>query len=273
MSCAVAAADTRAASHLYGQAAALNERCREPFWDHVLLSYAIGAAFDAADFAEAEAAAERASRPADAGSDSWTEPEGLYGLRMFQIRREQGRLDEVAPLLTLLARTGQQALWRPGLALLLVELGRLEEATAHFDAIVGNDYAGISHDDNRLLHLCFTAEVCAALERAVEARWLEAELASVAGRCICLTGSGLRLGPGDRYLGLMRAAQNDVAGARSHLGDALALARRSGSVVWTARVLADLAVVCGDRAAAAESGDLAQRHGLVAVARRMADAR
>ncbi|MGH2688577.1 MAG: hypothetical protein ACRDKW_07200, partial [Actinomycetota bacterium] len=48
--------------------------------------------------------------------------EGLYGLAMFLIRRDQGRLGEVAPLLELVTRAGGgPRLWRPGLAALCAE--------------------------------------------------------------------------------------------------------------------------------------------------------
>jgi hypothetical protein len=49
---------------------------------------------------------------------------GVYGVQMFTIRREQGRLAEVAPLFRrFLDENPQEATWRPGLALIASDLG------------------------------------------------------------------------------------------------------------------------------------------------------
>ena len=54
---------------------------------------------------------------------------GVYGLQMFALRREQGRLGEVAPVLELVApRQVDQPLWRPGLAALYSDLDMLDAA-------------------------------------------------------------------------------------------------------------------------------------------------
>ena len=52
---------------------------------------------------------------------------------MFGVRREQGRLSELAPVTRLLARHGGH--WRPGLAALLVELEMEAEARAELARI------------------------------------------------------------------------------------------------------------------------------------------
>ena len=47
-----------------------------------------------------------------------------YGIQMFGIKREQGRLEELAPVARLLAASNEGgALWRPALGALLAELG------------------------------------------------------------------------------------------------------------------------------------------------------
>jgi hypothetical protein len=267
---AVSLAEADRSAELHRAARALAERCREPFWRHVLLSNTVGYAIDAGDLERAERAAEEASRPVETSLDSWQEPEGLYGLRMFHIRREQGRLAEVAPALRLITRTAApEGLWRAGYALLLVELDRLDDAAEQFDLLARDDFATLPMDDNRFLHVCYAAETCVALGRADAAPALEAELARTAGRIINLIGACLHLGPADRYLGLLRAIQGDVEGATARLDAALDLARRARSPLWVARVLADMAVVLGDATAAREAEALAQQHGLLGVARRL----
>ena len=53
----------------------------------------------------------------------------IYGLQMFTVRREQGRLAELAPVVAyFVLHTPTTATWRPGLALVYGELGRIADA-------------------------------------------------------------------------------------------------------------------------------------------------
>ena len=54
---------------------------------------------------------------------------------MFGIRREQGRLAELAPAVRVLAASDSAAAWRPGLAALMAELGMLQEARRELDRV------------------------------------------------------------------------------------------------------------------------------------------
>jgi hypothetical protein len=50
---------------------------------------------------------------------------GTFGMQMFTLRREQGRLHELAPVVRhFVQRHGAASTWRPGLALIYSELGR-----------------------------------------------------------------------------------------------------------------------------------------------------
>ena len=54
---------------------------------------------------------------------------GTYGLQLFSLRREQGRLAELAPVVRVLAGSGRdQGPWRPGMVAVLAELGMRDEA-------------------------------------------------------------------------------------------------------------------------------------------------
>ncbi len=54
---------------------------------------------------------------------------GIYGIQMFGIRREQGRLAELAPAVRILAgEVDREGPWRPGLVAVLAELGMEDEA-------------------------------------------------------------------------------------------------------------------------------------------------
>ena len=100
---------------------------RQPFTLHVAEHYASTIALCVGRLAEAEAAAQR--------SHEWSRlltgrpASGIYGIQMFGIRREQGRLAELAAVTRVLA--GGERLrgrWRPAFAALLAELGMEEEA-------------------------------------------------------------------------------------------------------------------------------------------------
>jgi hypothetical protein len=71
---------------------------------------------------------------------------GSYGLQMFTILREQGRLHEVAPMLRAASALDVPGVWRPGLAMIYTELGMLDESRIVFDALVLDGFAAVSRD-------------------------------------------------------------------------------------------------------------------------------
>src|SRR5690349_12497550 len=48
--------------------------------------------------------------------------EGIFGMHMFMLRREQGRLHEVAPIVEMFVQDNASSSWKPGLALMYTEL-------------------------------------------------------------------------------------------------------------------------------------------------------
>jgi hypothetical protein len=84
---------------------------------------------------EAEEAAQRSRDWSDllTGRDA----SGVYGIQMFNIRREQGRLAELAPIIRILAGDADRGgPWRPGLVSVLVELGMDAEARRELERVV-----------------------------------------------------------------------------------------------------------------------------------------
>ena len=138
------------------------------FMGHV---YEAVLALAAGRFDEAEAAAERAHVLGDS-SDTLFDA-GVYGLQMFAIRREQGRLAEVLPLMRLLSARADadQQVWRPGLTALYAELGharriatraRCARATRLRRRAPRLGVAGVPHLPRRGVHRLW----CAATTRA-----------------------------------------------------------------------------------------------------------
>ena len=103
------------------------EQTAQPFMLHVAEHYGSAIALCDGRLDEAEARARR--------SHEWSrlltgrDASGVYGIQMFSIRREQGRLAELAPVIRILAGdAAREGPWRPGLAALLAELGMEAEA-------------------------------------------------------------------------------------------------------------------------------------------------
>ena len=170
---------------------------------------------------------------------------GLYGLQMYVLRREQGRLSEVAPLMKLAAASATP-LWKPGLAALYAEIGMLEDAKREFLALAPGGFAAVPRDSVWPACLTFLAEVCTELRSAEHAEVLYEELESFAGFTMMVAFTTC-FGPADRLRGRLAALLGRRVAALEHFRAALDLAERSGSPVWIARVKYDWAVTLGDR--------------------------
>ncbi len=92
------------------------------------------------DFALAERKAEELSQLVE--SAEATLAAGVYGMQMFTIRREQGRLGEVAPLLKrFVDENPEDKAWRPGLMLIASDLGFEAQARRTLAAMAEDGFA------------------------------------------------------------------------------------------------------------------------------------
>ena len=156
------------AGEILGQHRVISERGRFLMYQYMGLVYEAVLALAAGRFGEAEQAAERAH--AVGGSSNIVFDAGVYGLQMFTIRREQGRLAEVLPLMRVLsARHDDQAVWRPGLTVLYAELGMIDESRRELDALVAwrlrvgatrLGLAGVPHVPGRSVHRVQSRGTC-----------------------------------------------------------------------------------------------------------------
>ena len=113
---------------------------RQHLYGLVDVSFACMEATNEGRFADAERFAEEFKRRAETLPDT----AGGYGVQMFTIRREQGRLGDVRPMLELVTHVGQQAAtWRPGLAAAYAEVGLLENASSLLTELVDDDLVAI----------------------------------------------------------------------------------------------------------------------------------
>jgi len=231
----------------------LASRTRQPFPLHVAEHYRSALALLQGRLAEAEEAAERSREVGRllTGRDA----SGVYGLQMFTIRREQGRLDELAPVIRILAaRADGGGSWRPGFAVLLAELGMADEARKELER-VRRDGLEPFRATLWLGSLIYLADACSAVGDAETAALVYPELAAFAGVNV-MVGHGVVLhGSADRYLGMLAAELGEHERAAAHFEAALALNRRMGATTWlahTAFQYGRLLLASGDLARAGE---------------------
>jgi DNA-binding NarL/FixJ family response regulator len=154
---------------------------------------------------------------------------------MFSLRREQGRLGELAPLVEHFVRaTPAAATWRPGLAVIYAELGRCEEARAELEALAADDFGALPRDALWLMCMPYLTDVCAFLEDAARAAVLYRLLAPYDGRNIVVGPSIACYGAAARYLGILSATMNRWDEAAHHFEAAIAMNQRQGARPWLA---------------------------------------
>jgi DNA-binding CsgD family transcriptional regulator len=186
---------------------------------------------------------------------------------MFNIRREQGRLGGLAPVVRVLAREGADA-WQPGFAALLTDLRLEDEARGVIRAILGRGL-----DELRqglwLASLVYLTDAATRLADPRLAEALYAELEPFAGSNVMIGHGVALLGSADRYLGMLAATTGDLADAERRFVSAEAHDRAMGSATWTAHTLAERGLALGDGDALDDALALAGRHGLVRVMERI----
>ncbi len=210
-------------------------RMRQPFTMHVAEHYASTLALCFGRLAEAEAAAQR--------SHEWSRllsgraASGIHGIQMFGIRREQGRLAELAAVTRLLA-DGEQSgsAWRPGLAALLAELGMDEETRRVLTRVRQEGFDGL-RSSLWVASLTYLTDACAAVGDEVLAALLYPELAPLAGGNVVIGHGVACYGAADRYLGLLASTLGDHNRGVEHFEQALAVNSEMGATTWLAHTL------------------------------------
>jgi DNA-binding CsgD family transcriptional regulator/tetratricopeptide (TPR) repeat protein len=161
-------------------------------------------------------------------------------MQIFTLRREQGRLAGLQQVVAMFLRQHVAAsVWRPGLALVYLEIGQREEARAEFEKLAADDFAAIPRDGRWLYCMVYLSEVCAALGAAARAAVLHRLLLPYTGRNIVL-GAGIACcGSADRYLGLLCTTMGHWREAQHHFEKALEMNERIGARVQLAHTQHD----------------------------------
>ena len=159
----------------------------------------------------------------------------------FHLRMEQGRLDEIEPVVRRHVIEQPQYPWQHRLAALVAEQGRVTEARERLDGLAQHSFADVRPDLAGFV-LPLLAEVAAVVGDRDRAELLYRRLAPLDGRCVVVGGSMYAcLGAVSRYLGVLCTTLGRWDVAERHLLDALDRHERMSSPPLTARTLHDLA--------------------------------
>ncbi|MBV9534374.1 MAG: AAA family ATPase, partial [Solirubrobacterales bacterium] len=228
----VAVADIEAARTKITLLRELAQMTAQPFYLHVAEHY--GAAIALSD-GHLQAADAMARRSEEAGRLlTGRDASGTYGIQMFSLRREQGRLAELAPMVRILTSGGRErGPWRPGLASVLVELGMHTEAQRELDRIAHEGLDAL-RESLWLASLTYLSDACAALGDGGVAAMIYPELLPLTGTNVMIGHLVVCYGAADRYLGMLACTLGDWESAEEHFERAIELNQEMGARTWLA---------------------------------------
>ncbi|MEX3634105.1 adenylate/guanylate cyclase domain-containing protein [Paraburkholderia sp. BR14320] len=197
------------------------------------------------DFAEAEQKTRdslRMAQNADANLAT-----GVYGMQMFAIRREQGRLAEVAPIFKrFVDEHSEDATWRPGFMLICSDLGFKAQARDNLVRLAQSEYS-IPVDSKRLVTLTYLAEVAARLRDVEHAKHIYALLLPFQDQVVTVPVFTLCCGSAARFLGILARALGDWSAAEQHFEYALRMDERLRAWPWLAHSRHEYALMLAAR--------------------------
>jgi class 3 adenylate cyclase/tetratricopeptide (TPR) repeat protein len=169
--------------------------------------------------------------------------EGLYGVQMFSIRREQGRLAEVAPVIKrFIDENPEETTWLPGFALVAAELGFEEPARRRLRELAETGFE-MPRDAKRSTSLSYVAEVAALLGDAETAARLYELMLAYQHMTITAGIVTVCYGAASRYLGMLAATLGEFDRAEAHFEHALDMNGRMGARPWLAHTKVEYALL------------------------------
>jgi tetratricopeptide (TPR) repeat protein len=163
------------------------------------------------------------------------EMDGIFGIHMFTIRREQGRIHEIAPLVKLaVANSPRTSAWRPGLALIYSLLDERAACREIFEDLAADGFAFVPQDSLWVATLAYLSEVCVYLGDCDRAAELYELLLPYNNRSVVVGAAIACYGAVARFLGLLATTLMDWKAAECHFQDAIELDERIGAWPWLA---------------------------------------
>ncbi len=199
-------------------------------------------------------------------SEGVTAPQ-YYAVQVLYLRREQARMGELEdPVREALSTNPDRAAWRAGLALMLHETGRTEEARAEFDRLARDGFDWIPRDGDWMVVTALAADLAHGFHDAERAAILYELLEPYADTNVVIGLGAVCLGSTSRYLGrlaLTLGRQDEAVGRLRH---AVAANASLQAVVELAHSRVDLAWALG---AGTEAVELLEQAEAVATERRL----
>jgi tetratricopeptide (TPR) repeat protein len=169
------------------------------------------------------------------------EVEGVYGMQMFTIRREQSRLSEVAPVVKhLIEENPDETTWLPGFALIASDLGYRDAAQRRLSELARTGFA-MPLDAKRSASLSFISEVAVSLGDREASQTIYDLMLAYKNMTITAGVATVCFGAASRYLGMLSAALGNFETAAKHFEHALEMNAASGSRPWLAHAQAEYA--------------------------------
>jgi tetratricopeptide (TPR) repeat protein len=230
--------------------AAIAERVGQPLLRWVVLWYGSWRAHLAGRLDEAEALAVGAAQVGTAAGQADAQV-FLVG-QLVHIRWDQGRLEELVPLLAgALEQNPGLPIFRAWLALASCEHGNLDDAARYLAGSAGARFEDVPHDILWVSTTCIYAEVCRWLGAREPAAVLYDALAPYADQLI-FTATILG-GSVERHLGQLAATLGRHADAERHFAQACAVHERVGAPGYLARTRVDWANALLERGGAGDA--------------------
>jgi class 3 adenylate cyclase/tetratricopeptide (TPR) repeat protein len=206
---------------------------QDPFGTCTGLSYQAMRALMQGRFADSEHLAQQAA--AAAQNLQTDNASGMLALQMFTLRREQGRLRELEPVVRhFVSQNSAAAAWRPGLALIYSEIGLKREASEQFEHLASEQFADIPRDALWMASITYLADVCIFLDDHLRAQTLYDLLLPYAGRNVVVGNASACYGAVSRYLGALASLLGRWSDAAQHFDDAIAMNTRMDARPWLA---------------------------------------
>jgi class 3 adenylate cyclase/tetratricopeptide (TPR) repeat protein len=172
---------------------------------------------------------------------------GVYGMQMFTIRREQGRLAEVAPIFKrFVDEHSEDSAWRPGLMLICSDLGFEAQAQDNLNRLAESE-SSVPVDGKRLVTLTYLAEVAARLRDIEHAEKVYALLLPFRDQVVTVPVVTLCCGSSARFLGMLAHALGDWSAAEDHFEYALRMDERLRAWPWLAHGRHEFALMLAAR--------------------------